>query len=54
MWIWRNLIEDQGGGEGGKKKLQRGKEANHKGLLKTENKLSVDGSGREERVGDGY
>ena len=31
-------------GEGkGKKKLQRGKEANHKRLLKTENKLRVDG-----------
>ena len=26
-----------------KKKLQRGKEANHKRLLKTENKLRVDG-----------
>ena len=31
-------------GEGkGKKKLQRGKEAKHKRLLKTENKLRVDG-----------
>ena len=48
MWILRNLIEDQRGGEGGKK-LQRGKEANHKKLLNTENKLRVDsGWGREE------
>ena len=39
MWILRNLTEDHGGGE----KLQRGKEANHKRLLKTENKLRVDG-----------
>ena len=31
----------------GKKKLQRGREANHKRLLNTENKLRVDG--REER-----
>ena len=36
------LTEDHGGGEGGKK-LQRRKEANHKRLLKTENKLRVDG-----------
>ena len=42
MWILRNLTEDHVGGEG-KKKLQRGKEANHKRLLKTENKLRVDG-----------
>ena len=34
MWILRNLTEDHGGGEG--KKLQRGKEANHKRLLNTE------------------
>ena len=27
----------------GEKKLQRGREANHKRLLKTENKLRVDG-----------
>ena len=37
----RNLTEDHGGGEGGKK-LQRGKEANHKRLLNTENKMRVD------------
>ena len=30
----------------GGKKLQRGKEANHKRLLNTENKLRVDGGGR--------
>ena len=33
-----------GRGKGrGKKELQRGKEANHKKLLNTENKLRVDG-----------
>ena len=37
-----------------KKKLQRGKEANHKRLLDTENKLRVDGSGRKGKVGDGH
>ena len=42
MWNLRNLTEDHGGGEG-KKKLQRGKEANHKRLLNTENKLRVNG-----------
>ena len=40
MWILRKLTEDHGGGEG-KKKLER--EPNHKRLLKTENKLRVDG-----------
>ena len=45
MWILRNLTEDHGGGEGKKKMLRRGKEANHKRLLKTENKLRVDGGG---------
>ena len=42
MWILRNLTEGHGGGERGKK-LQRGREANHKRLLNTENKLRVDG-----------
>ena len=42
MWILRNLTEDHEGGEG-KKKLQRGKEANQKRLLNIENKLRVDG-----------
>ena len=41
MWILRNLTETHGRGEGGKK-LQRGKEANHKRLLDTKNKLRVD------------
>ena len=41
-WILRNLTEDHGGVEGGKK-LQRGREANHKRPLDTENKLNVDG-----------
>ena len=53
MWILKNLTEDRGGGEGGKK-LQRGKEANHKRLLNTENKLRVDGDGGERKVGDGH
>ena len=43
MWILRNLIEDHGEGKG----LQRGREANHKRLLNTENKLRVDGGVRE-------
>ena len=42
MWILRNLQKTIGEGKE-KKKLQRGKEANHKRLLKTENKLRVDG-----------
>ena len=44
MWILRNLTEGCGGGEEGKK-LQRGREANHKRLLDTENKLRVNGGG---------
>ena len=40
MWILRNLTEDRGGGEGKKK---RGREPKLKRLLKTENKLRVDG-----------
>ena len=40
MWILRNLTEDHRGGEGKKK---RGREPNHKRLLKIENKLKVDG-----------
>ena len=54
MWILRNLTEDHGGGEGGKK-LHREREANHKRLLNTENKLRVDGEdGGEGKVGDGH
>ena len=52
MWILRNVTEDHGGREGGKK-LQRGREANHKRLLRTENKLRVDGGGGEGKMGDG-
>ena len=43
MWILRNITEDHVGGEGGKK-LQRGREANHKRLVRTENKLRVYGA----------
>ena len=49
----RNLTEDHEVGEG-EKKLQRGREANHKRLLKTENKLRVDGGWEEGKVGDGH
>ena len=37
----------------GEEKLQKMREANHKRLLNTENKLRVDGW-REGKVGDGY
>ena len=53
MWILRNLTEDHGGGERGKK-LQRGREANHKRLLRTENKPRVDGGWGRGKVGDGH
>ena len=44
MWILRNLTEDHGGkGRGKNSYKQRGKKANHKRLLSTENKLRVDG-----------
>ena len=44
MWILRNLTEDHGGREGEKNSYeQKGREANHKRLLNTENKLRVDG-----------
>ena len=33
---------------------QRGREANHKRLLNTENKLRVDGRGGEGKMGDGH
>ena len=50
MWILRNLTEDHRGREGEKNIYkQRGREANHKRLLRTENKLKVDGGwGRRE------
>ena len=38
----------------GKEKKKLGREPNHKRLLKTENKLRVDGGGREGKVGDGH
>ena len=46
MWILRNLTETHGGGEGKKKEkksLDWEREPKHKRLLKTENKLRVDG-----------
>ena len=44
MWNLRNLTEDHGGREGEKNSYkQRGREANHKRLLRTKNKLRVDG-----------
>ena len=42
------------GERNGGEKLQRGREANHKRLLNTENKLRVDGGGEEGKVGDGH
>ena len=48
MWNLRNITEDHGGREQGKNSYkQRGREANHKRLLNTENKLRVDGRGQE-------
>ena len=49
MQILKNLTEGHGGGEGEKRIRERGREPNHKRLLKTENKLRVDGrwQGRE-------
>ena len=41
-------------GKGGKEKLRRGREANHKKLLDTENKLRADGGGGEGKAGDGH
>ena len=44
MWILRNLTVDHGGkGKGKNSYKQRGREANHKRLLNTGNKLRVDG-----------
>ena len=42
--------ESQGRGRWGE--LKRGREANHKRLLNTENRLRVEGSGEEGKVGD--
>ena len=46
MWILRNLTEDHGGREREKIVTERGREANHKRLINTENKLRAD-RGRE-------
>ena len=44
MWNLRNLTEDHGGGEGEIIDTHRGeREANHKRLLNTENKLRMNG-----------
>ena len=43
-----------GEGRGKNSYKQRGKEANHKRLLKTENKLRVNGGGAEGKMGDGH
>ena len=43
-----------GEGKGKKSYKWRGRETNHKRLLNTENKLRVDGSGGEGKVGDGH
>ena len=53
MWILRNLTEDHGGVGRGEKRLQREREANHKRLLRTENKLRVDGGWGRGESGDG-
>ena len=51
----RNVAEDHGGGNGEEKKLQRGREANHKRLSNTGNKLRVDGGCEGEgKTGDGH
>ena len=48
-------MEDHEGQEGEKNShKQEGREANHKRLLKTENKLRVDGGWGEGKVGDGH
>ena len=41
-------------GRGREKESWTGREPKHKRLLKTENKLRVDGGGRERKVGDGH
>ena len=46
MWNLRNLTEDHGGkGRGKNSYKQRGREANHKRILNTENKLKDGGVG---------
>ena len=54
MWILINLIEDLGGGEGGKKSYREGGRQTIRDL-NTEKKLRVDeGGGAEEKMGDGH
>ena len=53
MWNLSNS-RPWGRGRGKNSYKQRGREANHKRLFNTENKLRVDGGGQEGRVGDGY
>ena len=48
MWNLRNLTEDHGGREG-EKQFQSEREASHKRLLNTQNKLRVDGRVGERR-----
>ena len=48
VWNLRNLTEDHGGREGEKNSFKQ-REANHKRLLNTENKLRVNGE-----MGDGH
>ena len=53
MWNWRNLTEENHGGREWEKNSykQRGREANQKRLISTENKLRIDigvGMGRGE------
>ena len=43
MWILRNLTETHGGGEGKKKEVRLRESQSIRRLLKTENKLRVDG-----------
>ena len=55
MWILRNLTEDHAGREGGNKKVTEREGGKPQGLLKTENKLRVDGGGGEgRRMDDGH
>ena len=55
MWILKNSTEDHVGREGEKNSYkQRGREANHKRLLNTENKMKVDGWRLEGKMGDGH
>ena len=52
MWNLKNFTEDHRGREG--KISYKQKEANHKRLLRTGNKLRVDGYEGEVKVDDGH